>query len=451
MRPSTGQIVLEAPVAKASGDQNRLAKKLEASAFWALVIVTAFAPLAFGAVEIWSTFVMQTMMSVIAVLLIAQGLVHPGSRSGLQNQALVPAVLFLGLIALQVGFGLTLYRHATYIEFLRVVAYGIGFVAALQLLRHSGRLRQFTLFLAVFGFAMAVFAIAQHFTSPDKLYWWRTPAQAGTIFGPYVNRNHYAGLMEMLTPFAVLGFLVPYTRKEKRVLMLFAAALTSASLALSLSRSGVIAFLVEMIFLACFLALAGSRRRAALGVAALALPLVGLVAWLGSAQLVERFGSMQDWMRLAVYKDGLRMFSSHLALGTGLGTFPFVYPEYRSFATDYFMNQAHNDILQLMIETGIPGLLLVLWFLFVVYRRGLTKAQSWITSWKGAASLAALTGISGILVHSVSDFNLRIPANALLFCILCGVAAARDREKALLIETSPRFRRTAEPHFEGVE
>ncbi|HUS07944.1 MAG TPA: O-antigen ligase family protein [Bryobacteraceae bacterium] len=443
--------MVDSPVRLSAPQTSSLSRALETATFWTLCAVMVFAPLAFGSVEAWSMFIMQSGLAVVALLMIANGLANPGSLTGLRNSALLPAVLFLFLIAAQLGFNLTLYRQATYLEFLRVVAYAIGFTAALQCLRSSDRLRQFTLFLGIFAFALAVLALLQHFTSPDKLYWYRVPSGGGNIFGPFVNHNHYAGLMEMITPFAIIGFLVPYTRKEKRILMLFAAALASSSIVLSFSRSGVIAFLVEMIFLAVFLSIRVENKRAALGVAALGLPLVGLVAWLGSVRLLERFALLQDWMRIAISRDSLRIFADHLAYGTGLGTFPTIYPQYRSFATDFFVNQAHNDVFQLMAETGIPGLALVLWFLFIVYRQGLNKARTWISSWKGAASLAAVTGLTGMLLHSFTDFNLRIPSNALFFCILCGVAASREREKALLIEQSHRFRRPSVNPIEDAE
>lgn len=441
IRTSKASSVADAPVRLGGGPPTGLSRGLETAAFWMLCGMMIFAPLAFGAVEPWAVFLLQSGMAVIALLLVASGLVGSRGWSGLRNPALLPAALFLALVAVQLGFSLSLYRHATYVEFLRVVAYGIGFAAALQCLRGSDRLRQFTLFLAIFGFALAVFAMLQHFTSPDKLYWVRTPSQGGSIFGPFVNRNHYAGLMEMIIPFAVVGFLVPYTRKEVRILMLFAAALTTASVVLSLSRGGAMAVMLQMVFLACFLTFRAGNKRAAMGVAALSVPLVALVAWLGTSRLVERYSNLEDWMRLGIVRDTLRMFADNPISGTGLGTFPTVYPQFRSFATDLFVNQAHNDLLQLMVEMGLPGLVLVLWFLVLVYRQGLSKAQGWVTSWRGAASLAALTGITGILIHSLYDFNLRIPSNALFFCILCGLAAAREREKALLIEQSHRFRR----------
>lgn len=435
----TGQVLLEASPNSARSARPDFHTNIETATVAVLFTTMAFAPLAFGAVEVWSSYVMEMLLAVVALLLITGAVLKP--TGAYRNQAALSAMLFIALVFIQVGFGLSLYRHVTYVESLKVLSYGIGFAAALQCLRNSDRLRQFTIFMAIFGFALALLALAQHFTSPDKLYWYRTPSQGGTIFGPYVNRNHYAGLMEMLTPFAVIGFLVPYMRREKRTLMLFSAALMGASLVLSLSRGGLISLAIALVFLGAIIAIGTRHRRAAFGILGLVLPVIALVFWLSSTGSLQRFTTMEDWMRVAITRDGLRIFSEHLAIGTGLGTFPTIYPQFRSFPTDYFVNQAHNDVVQLMVETGLPGLLIVLWFLVSVYRRGLAKTNTWMTSWKGAASLAALTGITSLLVHSLLDFNLRIPANALFFCILCGVAAAQERDNALMIENSPRFRR----------
>jgi O-antigen ligase len=439
MRTSEQTAVTRAPRSLGSEHQN-LRSSLETATLTVLFTTMAFAPLAFGAVETWSTFVMEMLLGVVALLLIASGMLFPGG--GYRHPALAPAGLFVALIVAQVGFNLSFYRHSTFVELLRVVAYGIAFVAALQCLRSSERLRQFTLMVAIFGFALALLAMAQHFTSPDKLYWFRTPSQGGNVFGPFVNRNHYAGFMEMVVPFGIMGFLVPYTRKEKRAMMFFAAIVMAGSLVLSLSRGGLMAFLAELVFLGVVISLGTKFRKSGLAMGALVVPVAAFVGWLSTPESLERFTIMQDWMRSAITRDGLRIFRDHWVMGTGLGTFPTIYPQFRSFSTDYFVNQAHNDIVQLMVETGLPGLLLVLWFLVVVYRNGLAKGQMWTSAWKGAASLAAVTGITGLVVHSLVDFNLRIPSNALWFCVLCGVAAAREREKALLIETSPRFHRS---------
>jgi O-antigen ligase len=116
-------------------------------------------------------------------------------------------------------------------------------------------------------------------------------------------------------------------------------------------------------------------------------------------------------------------------LGWGLGTFPIVYPEFRSFYTTFFVNQAHNDYLQLLVETGLAGFAIAIWFLVLVFReavrklKNLTKSDGAETA-SGALTLAALLGCTGILVHSLFDFNPQIPANDALFYVLCAIAAA---------------------------
>jgi O-antigen ligase len=111
-------------------------------------------------------------------------------------------------------------------------------------------------------------------------------------------------------------------------------------------------------------------------------------------------------------------------LGWGLGAFPIVYPEFRSFYTTFFVNQAHNDYLQLLAETGLAGFSIAVWFLVLVFRHAAGKLENWAGTASGALTMAALLGCVGILVHSFLDFNLQIPANAALFYVLCAIAAA---------------------------
>lgn len=121
------------------------------------------------------------------------------------------------------------------------------------------------------------------------------------------------------------------------------------------------------------------------------------------------------------------MFERKPVLGWGLGVFPTVYPKYRSFYTNVFVNQAHNDYLQLLVETGAVGFVIMLWFLFTAYYGAAQKLEDWTRHLNGAVALAAGLGITGIVVHSLVDFNLQIPANAALFYVLCVVAAMEPR------------------------
>jgi O-antigen ligase len=120
--------------------------------------------------------------------------------------------------------------------------------------------------------------------------------------------------------------------------------------------------------------------------------------------------------------------SEHKPLsGWGLGTFAEVYPQFRSFYTNFFVDHAHNDYLQLLVEMGGLGFAIMLWFVIEAHRGAIKKLKNWTVDTNGALGLAAMLGIAGILVHSFLDFNLQIPANAALFYVLCTLAAMEPR------------------------
>jgi len=126
-------------------------------------------------------------------------------------------------------------------------------------------------------------------------------------------------------------------------------------------------------------------------------------------------------------KDSWKMWMARPMLGWGLGNFPEAYPQYRSFYTNLFVNQAHNDYVQLVVEMGAVGFAIALWFLVRMYYAAATKLGNWASNINGALTLVALLGCTGILVHSLVDFNLEIPANAALFYVLCMLCAMEAR------------------------
>ena len=380
-----------------------------------------FAVLSFGAVETWSASVLEATAGVLFLGWAARQVIS-GELKIQASPLYAPAFLFAAVVAAQLGFGVTAYRYATLISSLQYLAYGILLFVTIQSLTGEKSAKAILWALTVFGFGVAVFAIAQDLTSNGKIYWFRTLHNGGSLFGPYVNHDHYAGLMEMLAPIPLVLSLGSLFRGGKRALVAFAGIVMAGTIVLSQSRAGTASFLMQMGFLLVLLVGRKKNGRIAATLGAVCLMVLAFVVWLGTAPLWHHFTELQDWMRLAMTKDGLRMFWHKPVLGWGLGTFTTVYPRYRSFYTNLFVNAAHNDYVQALVETGMVGFAAIVWFIMEVYRTGLTNVQGWNRNCSRALGLSALVGCTGLLVHSFFDFNLQIPANACMFYFLCAVA-----------------------------
>ena len=401
---------------------------------WALVLglcaLLMFAVLAFGAVEEWSTFAFETGAAVLFLVWAAEQLV--ARQMTLSKNALyLPALLFFGLVLAQVAMRLSAYGYITKYEALQYVSYGIVLLIAAECAREEGARKIFGLAMVVFGACYAFFALAQELTSNGKIFWMHSPQFHGSIYGSYVNHDHYAGLMEMLVPIPFVLSMGHLFRGGKRALVASCAVLMAATIFLSGSRGGMLAFVFEMVLFAALTVGKKRNPRIALGTMAVCVFILALLIFLGrGGQVLGRLGDLSPGTRLDITKDSLRMFSHRPVWGWGLGTFPTVYPSYRSFYTNLFVNEAHNDYVQLLVETGLLGFGLMLWFVARLYRYGLPTSRRWEFQWDGAVSLAALLGCTGILLHSFVDFNLQIPANAALFYVLCGLAASPLAESA---------------------
>jgi O-antigen ligase len=379
-----------------------------------------FSVLSFGAVEEWSISILEFGLGLLLLVWAARQVIA-GRLTLESNPLYAPAVLFGVVVAVQLGFGLTAYRFVTWISSIEYLSYAILLFITVDSLRDEGSAKTLVWAFTLFGFVLAVFAVIQDLTSNGKIYWLRTLHDGGEMFGPYVNHDHYAGLMEMLAPTAIVLSLSSLLNGGKRALVALAGVLMAGSIVLSQSRAGTAAFLGEMVLLLALLLGRRKDGRIAAALGGLCLMVLAFVAWMATPALWHHFSELQDWMRLAIIKDGVEMFWRKPLLGWGLGTFTTVYPQFRSFYTDLFVNAAHNDYMQALVETGIIGFTAVVWFILEVYRAGLRNANGWNRNWSRALGLSALVGCTGLVIHSAFDFNLQIPANACVFYFLCAV------------------------------
>jgi O-antigen ligase len=432
-------------------DRQLLATQVDRILLYGTFSLLMFGPLAFGAVEPWSIFIVETGAVVLMLLWVAKQWIE-GELDIRWNPLFPPMLAFAGLVIIQITFRRSAYRHDTISQALLFCAYGILCFLPTQSLRRSSQARKIALILAIYGVVVAAFALIQGVAPNGKIYWLRTPLMGGWIYGPYVNHNHYAGLMEMLVPIPLVISLSRLAEEKTRIASGVAAAIMVCTIFLSGSRGGMLAIFAELAIFAVILLRQKRSARIALGLVAFAVVLVSLLAWLGGKQLTDRVasistearGEISGGMRLSIDRDGIRMFANRPWLGWGLGTFPVVYPQFRSFYTNFFVNEAHNDYVQLLAEMGVLGFGTMIWYLMTLYRQARRKIGNWTTQVSGAATLACTLGVLGILVHSLVDFNLQIPANAVLFYVLCTIAAAppllqRARKPRPIVEEEAEF------------
>jgi O-antigen ligase len=395
---------------------------LDRALMYGLFFVLVFGVLAFGCVEDWSTFGFELgALGLFLTWSVQQLLSRKVKLSA--NPLCLPAFLFLALVLAQLGLHRSAYAYATSYEVLRYVAYGIVLLVTMECVRTKESRKRFALLLTVFGAFYAFFAVIQDLTSNGKIFWLRTVRFHGVIFGTYVNRDHYAGLMEMLLPIPLTLSMSHLLRGERRILAAFCGVLMAGTIFLCGSRGGMIAFMLEMVLLAILTFRESRRFPAVAAYVLLCISTVGFI-FLSSDARLARIGDLDAGIRPQILKDSLKMFAQRPILGWGLATFPTVYPQYRSFYTNLFVNEAHNDYAQVLVETGILGFSLMIWFIVQLYRRGFSQLQDWQNRWDRALSVSALTACTGILVHSLVDFNLHIPANAAFFYASCGLAAS---------------------------
>ncbi len=220
-------------------------------------VLAAFAVLAHGAVEPWSEAVLEIGAAVLLLIWSWKALTD-SEVTMVWNPLMWPLLGFGVVAAVQLAAGISLVPFLTRIELLKYSALLALFFLFVQSYRTRTQWRTFVWFLLSLGFAVSLFAILQHFTFNGKLYWVRELQYGGIPFGPYVNRNHFAGLMELLIPPGLAIQILGAERRDQLPLVTLFTLLPIGALFLSASRGGIMSFLAEIVFLVILIV---ARRR----------------------------------------------------------------------------------------------------------------------------------------------------------------------------------------------
>jgi O-antigen ligase len=393
-----------------------------------ICVLVAFAVLSFGGVQLWGQAVLEIGAASLFLLW--------GILAVLQRHAeirwswLYIPLLSLGVIGLaQWAFGVSVYPYLTKIELLRWAAYALLFFLALESFCTEDHRKQFVWFLISLGFAVSLFAILQDFTFNGKLYWIVSLPAGAAPFGPFVDCDHFAGFVELTAPLGLALLLFRSWRREQLTLLLLFTIVPIGALILSASRGGIIGLVLELSLLVLLSRAYRMGRKQLVAAAGIALIAGSFMMWLGVSKAIQRFeqltheGVSQE-LRVSMYQDTARIIVDHPWVGTGLGTLVAVYPRYASFYNGLTVDHAHNDYLELLADTGILGGVCGLAFIGLLFWQGLASLQSARDSFARAKVAGSLAACVGLLLHSLVDFNLHIPSNALIFLLLSWIATA---------------------------
>jgi O-antigen ligase len=308
------------------------------------------------------------------------------------------------------------------------------------------RVQQIAVAATCIGIAVAFEAIVQQAVSPGWVYGrWRS-IFGGDPFGPFFNKNHFAGWMAMMLPLALGLALGQLAHLESRgsgvwvavknssrtvagsMLALFGALVMFVSLLLSLSRSGAASAIVALGVAAV---VAGPRRTLLVRLIALSSAAVIAVSFVGPEIIFDRFENLGQGhfdIRIGIWRDTWHMIRDFAVTGVGLGAFNTAILHYQTVLPDLHVNAAHNDWLQLAAEggllVGIPAAVLLIalvreaWSRFRVHQLNRDTGR---TYW---VRVGAATGILAMALQSTVEFSLRMPGNTILFAVLWAMVIA---------------------------
>src|SRR5271166_7163459 len=293
----------------------------------------AFAVLSFGATEEWSQAVLEVGAAMLLVLWTIKQYRVKAEQLTMPPEFL-PLCAFALLAVVQLGlprFHVTASRYYTRVELQLLVTYLIVVFLMSQVFTRRGHWRAFVWFLMALGFFVSIFGILQHLTFNGKLYWFRVMRYGGLPFGPYVNRNHFAGFAELLIPVALVPLFLGKVRRERLYLVALFALVPIVALLLSASRGGIVSLAVQIVILFLLLLVRRVRSKNILVGGMVVLCAVLAVSWIGVHQVLQRFTGYQslevtEAKRAAMRRDTWAIFLDHPVIGTGLGTLQMVFP-----------------------------------------------------------------------------------------------------------------------------
>jgi O-antigen ligase len=423
-----------------------LLNKLE---FGALVSLIAFTAIPYGTVEPWwkAVFICAVFLICIVALIecLITGKIEFRGKSVLLPMLALAALAFLQTLSLgarteanlSVWNAISADPYQTRFFTLQMLALTAFLALLYNYANTERRIRVLVYTVLAIAVASAVFGILRHSTQQQTGFLLPLLKQ-NQGYGQFVNKNHFAYLMEMAFGLG-LGIILGSGVKRDRLMIYLAVLLPIwTALVLANSRGGVLAMVAQIVVavlpLTSVQKITHSFALRAVLLVALVLGIVLGTIWVGGDRLATNFENAsselasdtlrQGVSRNEIWRATLKMFAAHPILGVGLGGYWIGITAYHDASGLMTPQEAHNDYLELLSSGGVIGFALGLWFVVAVFRK---TRQNFVedVGYMRAVRFGAILGIVGVAAHSLVDFGLHITVNAVVFLTLITMATNR--------------------------
>jgi O-antigen ligase len=421
-------------------DRERLDGWCERGILGLVLALLIYSPLALGSVRLQEFVVVEWLTVAVLVVWVLRFWINP------KHRLLWPPVCWAVLAFM--GYAVARYYTAD-IEFVarqelvRILIYGFLFYAILNNLHRLESTQIVALTLIFVAMAISLYALYQFLT--DSEFVWSLPKSPGyrkRATGTFLCPNHLAGYLEMLLPLSLAYTLTGRFNHVMKILLGYASLAMFTGIVVTVSRGGWLACGLSLIVLfVVFFQQRDYRLQGLLAVGAFAL--IASVFFLKArlshnrqTQLTQ--AAIVEDGRLLLWKPAIRMWQDHFWWGIGPGHFDYRFRGYRPETSElqWRPERVHNDYLNTLADWGTLGFLLVAtaWGLFYwgVFRswKYVQRSQGDLTSKRSNKSslvLGGAVGLLAVLLHSVVDFNMHIPSNAILAVTLTALVVGHFR------------------------
>lgn len=346
---------------------------------------------------------------------------------------------------------LSLVPNFTLYELVSYVFYFLFGYLVYKHVRERRRVEILVLLMLACAALQAFYGLVELFGGTERILGFKKVDYLGSATGTFINRNHFSGFLEMIFPLS-LGYLLAKAnffalkkgvslkekilwfsqeRLQKSVLFGLVSVVIGVGIIFSRSRTGIFIFLAGIFLMVIVLSGAGGRseervgagrgsRRSVKVIRTVFFVVFFAAALIGIKPVIERF-SLTDLARETrpiIYKNTAELIKNFPLFGTGLRSYLYAYPMFEKKSVAGLMDHAHNDYLELLAEAGIIGGGALIIFVFGLVIHLFLKWAQRRDSFIRGVGLGCLVGIAAILIHSLTDFNLRITANAVYFVTL---------------------------------